>query len=201
MSWILGTSVPNRDRKESFRAEGESGNELGVGVEEMSGREKNGENEQEARGKRDSPTLGKRGAEKKIWEHREGSREDRRLDKRSTDAAGDGWRQREAGRAKRGAGPAKPVTGQGGGGGRRGARSEEPSGHRTAAGGARPGQDSAARSPPPGAPAGPAGPARTRSLMTVVCPNPLKAAVSWQRGARGDGAPQPEWQLTGLRGP
>lgn len=40
MSWILGTSVPNRDRKESFRAEGESGNELGVGVEEMSGREK-----------------------------------------------------------------------------------------------------------------------------------------------------------------
>lgn len=40
MSWILGTSVPNRDRKESFGAERESGNELGVGDEEMSGREK-----------------------------------------------------------------------------------------------------------------------------------------------------------------
>lgn len=75
----------------------------------------NGENEQEARGKRGSPTLGKRGAEKKIWGHREGSREDRRLDKRSTDAAGDGWRRREVGRAKRGAGPAKRVTGRGGG--------------------------------------------------------------------------------------
>lgn len=157
----------------------------------------NGENEQEARGKRGTPTLRKRGAEKKIWGHREGSREDRRLDKRSTDAAGDGWRRREAGRAKRGAGPAKRVTGREGGG----VGSEEPSGHGTAAGGARPGQDAAARSPPPGAPAGPAGPARTRSLMTAVHPSPLKAAVSWQRGARGDGVQQPEWQLTGLRGP
>lgn len=101
------------------------------------------------------------------------------------------------GPSQTGSGDSEARDGAGGGVGW-GARSPAGAGRQRAG---RPGQDAAARSPPPSAPAGPAAPARTRSLMTAAGPSTLEAAVSWQRGDRGDRAPQPGWQLPGLCGP
>lgn len=179
----------------SFRAEGERGNELGVGGVEMGGREKMVRMREERGVREAAPPW-----EREVQPGRAG--DTGRVPGRTGDEeidTRDGWRQREAGQTKPGAGPAKPVTGRGGGGTAAGGGSRSPAGAgRRRAG--RPGQDAAALSPLR-APAGPAAPARTRSLMTAASPSSLEAAVSWQRGTRGDRAPHPGWQLPGLRGP